>query len=50
MLVPETYVAPIPAALTPVEAAGVSAGLTAHETLVDVLRVTGGDVVLTMWC
>jgi NADPH:quinone reductase-like Zn-dependent oxidoreductase len=47
MLVPETYVAPIPASLTPVEAGGVPiVGLTAHETLIDVLRVTGDDVVL----
>lgn len=47
MLVPETYVAPIPASLTAVEAGGVPiAGLTAHETLIDVLRVTQGDVVL----
>jgi NADPH:quinone reductase-like Zn-dependent oxidoreductase len=47
MLVPETYVAPRPASLTPVEAGGVPiVGLTAHETLTDVLRVTGGDVVL----
>ncbi|MGZ5198195.1 MAG: NADP-dependent oxidoreductase [Telluria sp.] len=47
MLVPETYVAPIPAPLTPVEAGGVPiVGLTAHETLVDVLRVTRDDVVL----
>jgi NADPH:quinone reductase-like Zn-dependent oxidoreductase len=47
MLVPQAYVAPIPASLTPVEAGGVPiVGLTAHETLVDVLRVTGDDVVL----
>jgi NADPH:quinone reductase-like Zn-dependent oxidoreductase len=47
MLVPDSYVAPIPASLTPVEAGGVPiVGLTAHETLVDVLRVTGDDVVL----
>lgn len=47
MLVPQTYVAPIPASLTPVEAGGVPiVGLTAHEALIDVLRVTGGDVVL----
>jgi NADPH:quinone reductase-like Zn-dependent oxidoreductase len=47
MLVPETYVAPLPASLTPVEAGGVPiVGLTAHETLVDVLRVTANDVVL----
>jgi NADPH:quinone reductase-like Zn-dependent oxidoreductase len=47
MLVPETYVAPIPASLTPVEAGGVPiVGLTALETLTDVLHVTGGDVVL----
>jgi NADPH:quinone reductase-like Zn-dependent oxidoreductase len=47
MLVPESYVAPIPAPLTPVEAGGVPiVGLTAHETLIDVLRVTAGDVVL----
>jgi NADPH:quinone reductase-like Zn-dependent oxidoreductase len=47
MLVPETYVAPIPASLTPVEAGGAPiVGLTAHETLIDVLRVTGDDVVL----
>lgn len=47
MLVPQAYVAPIPASLTPVEAGGVPVvGLTAHETLIDVLRVTRGDVVL----
>ena len=47
MLVPEHYVAPAPASLTPVEAGGVPiVGLTAHETLIDVLRVTGDDVVL----
>lgn len=47
MLVPETYVAPIPAALTPVQAGGVPiVGLTAHETLIDVLRVNADDVVL----
>jgi NADPH:quinone reductase-like Zn-dependent oxidoreductase len=47
MLVPQTYVAPIPASLTPIEAGGVPiAGLTAHETLIDVLRVTRDDVVL----
>lgn len=47
MLVPESYVAPIPASLTPIEAGGVPiAGLTAHETLVDVLRVIPDDVVL----
>jgi NADPH:quinone reductase-like Zn-dependent oxidoreductase len=47
MLVPETYVAPIPASLTPVEAGGVPiVGLTAHETLTDVLHVSQGDVVL----
>jgi NADPH:quinone reductase-like Zn-dependent oxidoreductase len=47
MLVPETYVAPIPASLPAVEAGGMPiAGLTAHETLHDVLRVTGDDVVL----
>jgi NADPH:quinone reductase-like Zn-dependent oxidoreductase len=47
MLVPDTYVAPIPASLTPVEAGGVPiAGLTAHETLIDVLRVSRDDVVL----
>ena len=47
MLVPQSYVAPIPTSLTPVEAGGVPiVGLTAHETLIDVLRVTRGDVVL----
>lgn len=47
MLVPEHYVAPAPASLTPVEAGGVPiVGLTAHETLIDVLGVTGDDVVL----
>ena len=47
MLVPQAYVAPIPASLTPVEAGGMPiAGLTAHETLIDVLRVAGDDVVL----
>ena len=36
MLVPETYVAPIPASLAAVEAGGVPiAGLTAHETVID---------------
>jgi NADPH:quinone reductase-like Zn-dependent oxidoreductase len=47
MLVPQTYVAPIPASLTPIEAGGVPiAALTAHETLIDVLRVTRDEVVL----
>ncbi|MDN8618077.1 NADP-dependent oxidoreductase [Variovorax ginsengisoli] len=47
MLVPQSHVAPIPASLTPVEAGGVPiVGLTAHETLIDVLRVTRGEVVL----
>lgn len=47
MLVPQAYVAAIPASLTPVEAGGVPiVGLTAHETLVDVLRVSRDDVVL----
>jgi NADPH:quinone reductase-like Zn-dependent oxidoreductase len=47
MLVPQTYVAPLPASLAPVEAGGVAiVGLTAHETLIDVLRVTRDDVVL----
>jgi NADPH:quinone reductase-like Zn-dependent oxidoreductase len=47
MLVPQTYVAPIPASLSPVEAGGVPVvGLTAHEALINVLHVTGDDVVL----
>lgn len=47
MLVPQSYVAPIPASLAPVEAGGVPiVGLTAHETLIDVLRVSRDDVVL----
>jgi NADPH:quinone reductase-like Zn-dependent oxidoreductase len=47
MLVPQAYVAPIPALLPPIEAGGVPiAALTAHETLNDVLRVTPDDVVL----
>ncbi|TCS32579.1 NADPH:quinone reductase-like Zn-dependent oxidoreductase [Paucimonas lemoignei] len=47
MLVPETYVTPIPASLTPIEAGGVPIiGLTAHEALIDVLHVTGDDVML----
>jgi NADPH:quinone reductase-like Zn-dependent oxidoreductase len=47
MLVPEHYLARAPAQLDPVEAGGVPiVGLTAHETLTDVLGVTNGDVVL----
>jgi NADPH:quinone reductase-like Zn-dependent oxidoreductase len=47
MLVPQSYVASIPAALAPVEAGGVPiVGLTAHETLIDILRVTRDDLVL----
>jgi NADPH:quinone reductase-like Zn-dependent oxidoreductase len=47
MLVPEHYVARIPKSLAPVEAGGLPiVGLTAHETLIDILEVKPGDVVL----
>jgi NADPH:quinone reductase-like Zn-dependent oxidoreductase len=47
MLVPDSYLARAPLSLGPVKAGGVPVvGLTAHETLVDVLRVAADDVVL----
>jgi NADPH:quinone reductase-like Zn-dependent oxidoreductase len=47
MLVPEHYVARVPTSLPPVEAGGLPiVGLTAHETLVDLLKVADDDVVL----
>jgi NADPH:quinone reductase-like Zn-dependent oxidoreductase len=47
MLVPEHYVARVPTSLPPVEAGGLPiVGLTAHECLIDVLKVQDGDVVL----
>jgi NADPH:quinone reductase-like Zn-dependent oxidoreductase len=46
-LVPEHYVARVPISLPPVEAGGLPiVGLTAHETLVDLLKVADDDVVL----
>jgi NADPH:quinone reductase-like Zn-dependent oxidoreductase len=47
MLVPEHYVARVPTSIPPVEAGGAPiVGLTAHETLIDVLDVNEDDVVL----
>ncbi len=47
MLVPEHYVARVPTSIPPVEAGGLPiVGLTAHETLVDLLDVDEDDIVL----
>jgi NADPH:quinone reductase-like Zn-dependent oxidoreductase len=47
MLVPEHYVARVPTSLPPVEAGGLPiVGLTAHETLIDLLNVGEDDIVL----
>jgi NADPH:quinone reductase-like Zn-dependent oxidoreductase len=47
MLVPEHYAARVPTSLPPVEAGGLPiVGLTAHESLTDLLAVDDGDIVL----
>jgi NADPH2:quinone reductase len=47
MLVPAAYVAHAPASLDLMRAGALPiAGLTAHETLLDILQVTDGDIVL----
>jgi NADPH:quinone reductase-like Zn-dependent oxidoreductase len=47
MLVPEHYAAHVPTSLPPVEAGGLPVvGLTAHECLIDLLKVQDGDIVL----
>jgi NADPH:quinone reductase-like Zn-dependent oxidoreductase len=47
MLVPDHYAARVPTSLPPVEAGGLPiVGLTAHECLIDLLKVEDGDIVL----
>jgi NADPH:quinone reductase-like Zn-dependent oxidoreductase len=47
MLVPEHYVAHVPTSIAPAEAGGLPVvGLTAHESLIDLLKVDDGDIVL----
>jgi NADPH:quinone reductase-like Zn-dependent oxidoreductase len=47
MLVPDHYAARVPTSLPPVEAGGLPiVGLTAHECVIDLLKVEDGDIVL----
>lgn len=47
MLVPEYYVARVQTSIAPAEAGGLLiVGLTAHESLIDLLKVDEDDIVL----